>query len=80
MATLPAPGIFTTLLQICRSLIGLIPEFWNVLLNLIYKFQATGIIIYEIFIILLLLVGYAIGDRLAPIIKKLFNWGLRKFE
>lgn len=80
MATLPAPGIFTTLLQVCRSLIGLIPDVWNVLLNLIYKFQTTGIIIYEIFILLLIWGLYAVADRLFPKLLKLFNWGLRKFE
>ena len=80
MLQLPAPGIFTTLLQICRSLIGLIPDIWNVLLNLIYKLNTTGIILYEIILLLIVWGVISVGERLAPKIIRIFKWSLKKFE
>ena len=80
MAQLPAPGIFTTMLQLARWLVGYIPELFNNLLTIIAELQETGVVIYQLVVIGLIYLTVTLAEKLGPIVKKLFNWGMKKFE
>ena len=80
MAQLPAPGIFTTMLQLARWLVGYIPELYNNLLTIIAELQETGVVIYQLVVIGLIYLTVTLAEKLGPVVMKLFNWGMKKFE